>query len=75
MPIYRNNSYTEQVLENVTKQIYKSIDKTDISLLVLYLSKAFDSVNHYLLLNKLVPTKYRQHVVRKLFELMKGHTQ
>ena len=52
---YRNNSSTEQALINVTEQIYKSIDKGKISLLVfLGLSKAFDSVNHDLLLNKLV---------------------
>ena len=52
---YRNNSSTEQALVNVTEQIYKSIDKSKISLLVfLNLSKAFDSVNHDLLLNKLV---------------------
>ena len=54
---YRNNSSTEQALVNVTKQIYKSIDKGKISLHVLLdLSnyKAFDSVNHDLLLNKLV---------------------
>ena len=51
----RNNSSTEQALVNVTEQIYKSIDKGKISLLVLLdLSKAFDSVNHDLLLNKLV---------------------
>ena len=52
---YRNNSSTEQALVNVTEQIYKSIDKDKISLLVLLdLSKAFDSVNHDLLLNKVV---------------------
>ena len=52
---YRNNSSTEQALVNVTEQIYKSIDKGKISLLVLLdLSKPFDSVNHNLLLNKLV---------------------
>ena len=52
---YHNNSSTEQALVNVTEQIYKSIDKGKISLLVLLdLSKAFDGVNHDLLLNKLV---------------------
>ena len=52
---YRNNSFTEQELVNYTEQIYKSIDKGKISLLVLLdLSKAFDSVNHDLLLKKLV---------------------
>ena len=52
---YRNNSSTAQALVNVTEQIYKSIDKSKFSLHVLLdLSKAFDSVNHYLLLNKLV---------------------
>ena len=52
---YCNNSSTEQALVNITEQIYKSIDKGKISLLVLLdLSKPFDSVNHDLLLNKLV---------------------
>ena len=52
---YCNTSSTEQALVNVTEQIYKSIDKGKISLLVLLdLFKAFDSVNHDLLLNKLV---------------------
>ena len=48
---YRNNSSTEQALVNVKEQIDISIDKGEISLLVLlYLSKAFHSVNHDLLL-------------------------
>ena len=52
---YRNNSSTEQAVLNVMEQIYKSIDKGKISLLVLLnLCKAFDSVNHDLLLNKLI---------------------
>ena len=52
---YRTNSSTEQALVNVTEQIYKSIDKGKISLFFLLdLSNFFDSVNHDLLLNKLV---------------------
>ena len=52
---YRNNSSTEHALVNVTEGIYKSIDKGKISLLVLLdLSKAFYSINHDLLLHKLV---------------------
>ena len=43
---HRNNSSSEQALVNVMEQIYKSIDKGKISLLVLLgLSKAFDNVN------------------------------
>ena len=52
---HRNNSSTHQALVNDTEQIYKSIYKGKISLLVLSdLSKAFDSVNQGLLINKLV---------------------
>ena len=44
---YSNNSSTEQALVNVTEQIYKSIDKGKISLLVLLdFSKAFGNVDH-----------------------------
>ena len=54
MPIAFNIS-TEQEVVNATEQIYKSIDKGKISLLILLdLSKAFDSENHDLLLNKRV---------------------
>ena len=62
---YRNNSSTEQVLLNVTEQFYKSIDKSEISLLILLdLSKAFDCVSHDLVLNKLI----QQNIDSTLFE-------
>ena len=52
---YRNNSSTEQALVNVTEQTYKSIDKSEISFLVLLnFSKAFGNINYDFLLNKLV---------------------
>ena len=55
---YSNNSSTEQALVNVTEQVNKSIAKGKISLLVLLnLSEAFDSLNHNLVLNKLVQLK------------------
>ena len=48
-------SHAEHALVNAAVQIYKSIDKSEISLLVLLdLFKAFDSVNRDLILNKLV---------------------
>lgn len=51
---YRPQSSTEHALLNITEQIYTSIENGDISLLVLLdLSKAFDSVNHKKLISKL----------------------
>ncbi len=51
---YRSKTSTENALLNITEQIYKNIDDKKISLLLLLdLSKAFDSVNHIILLRKL----------------------
>ena len=65
-----DNSFTEQALVNVTEQIYKSVDKSEITLLVLLdLSKAFDSVNHDLLLNKLVQLNIDSTLFESYFNL------
>ena len=51
---FRANLSTETALLQVTEQLYKNIDERRISLLVLLdLSKAFDSVNHNILIQKL----------------------
>ena len=51
---YRPNCSTEHALLNITESIYEAMDKSKVSLLVLLdLSKAFDSVNHKYLLSKL----------------------
>lgn len=51
---YQSKTSTEDALLNVTEKLYKNIDDKKLSLLVLLdLSKAFDSVNHKLLITKL----------------------
>ena len=51
---FRPNLSTETALLKVTNKIYENIEKKKISLLLLLdLSKAFDSVNHQILINKL----------------------
>ena len=52
--IYSPVLVTEQALVNVTEQIWKFIDKSEILLVHLDLSKTLNSLNHDLLLNKLV---------------------
>jgi len=50
---FRSGLSTESALLKVTEKIYKNMDNRKISLLILFdLSKAFDSVNHSILLNK-----------------------
>jgi len=55
---FRNRLSTETALLQITDEIYNNIDKNQVNLLTLCdLSKAFDSVNHDILLNKLVNHK------------------
>lgn len=50
---FRSNLSTETALLKITEKIYENIDNKKISLLLLLdLSKAFDSVHHQILLNK-----------------------
>jgi len=52
---FRNKLSTETALLQITDEIYNNIDNNQVNLLTLCdLSKAFDSVNHEILLNKLV---------------------
>ena len=51
---FRQNLSTETALLTVTNSLYENIEKKKISLLILLdLSKAFDSVSHPILLNKM----------------------
>ena len=51
---YRRKTSTEDALLKISELVYKAIDENSLSLLVLLdLSKAFDSVNHDILLKKL----------------------
>ena len=50
---FRSNLSTETALLKVTEQLYKNMDNKDISLLILLdLSKAFDSISHEILFKK-----------------------
>ena len=52
---YRRKTSTEDALLKISELVYKAIDQNNLSLLVLLdLSKAFDSVNHDILLKKLL---------------------
>ena len=58
---FRPKLSTETALSTITNKIYDNIDKRQISLLTLCdLSKAFDSVNHDILLQKLALTNIDQ---------------
>ena len=59
---------------NITEQIYKSVDESEVSLLVLLdISIAFDSVNQELLLHKFVQLNIDSTWLESY--LMKEHIQ
>ena len=77
---FRPNLSTETALLKVTDKIYHNIDNKKVSLLILLdLSKAFDSVNHKILLKKCTkvrvdPTWFKEYLSNRVQAVRIGNT-
>lgn len=73
---FRRNRSTSTALLTITDQILQSMDNHCISLLILLdLSKAFDSVNHDLLIAKLRTLGLDQHIITWIKSYLSERTQ
>ena len=73
---YKVNHSTQTALLKLTEDIYDSIDNSEITLLVLLdFSKAFDTVNHRLLLAKLEILGFQENTREWILSYLSGRSQ
>ena len=73
---YRPHHSTQAALIELTDDIKAGIDCGDLTILVLFdLSKAFDSVNHHVLLHKLRSLNFDDNSIKWFHSYLSGRTQ